>query len=878
MNNNGEIRQNELFGESLEKTKNGGKDRLIDFLTGKEIRANKEEVESVQPLLRKLVNQLGYDKKRIRATASPHRLKQSPGSSITYPLDIAIFKDEKHNPNEVEIICECKKNDRKDGLEQLKIYMGLCPVAKIGIWSNGQEDIILVRSKNNSTEYQEIPYIPNSNLDLNNLNTEVYKKDLRPNVDLKEKLNQIRNYLAGSETGITLDAKFTEQIINLILCKIYDEREHGPNDPVDFYANIDESPSDTFIRISKLFKHVKETYQDVFDTSDKIELTPQSLKYCIQVLQEISLEKSARDAIGDAFEVFIGPTLRGDKGQFFTPKNVVDFTTQMIAPQKNDRVLDPACGAGGFLVSTLSYMWGNLEALGAKNNWTAAVLEQEKQKVAINIYGLEKDSFLTKIVKAYMAIMGDGKGGIFCQNTLLSNSDYEQKVKDRFNFKEDPFLFDCILANPPYGKEIKILDTSILSLYKLAQKHDQKSLVSTGKLNESRTPQVLFIEKIVEFLRENGRAGIVLPESMFGNKNDRYIIKYLFDNVKIDGIVSLPVETFMPSTPVKTCVLYISKAPKLELTKDYDIFMSKVLYIGHDKDNKTIYKPDGTVNDELPKVIKKFHEFKNDGYIKKSNRLGFATKKSEIFDYTLAPHFYDHQVNYAPDVNYKTLEELVNEGVVTIGKGMEIGSVNYTATGVPFVRTSDIGNFEINYKTTKYMSRDFYDGIIESYENKPTKEASLVCPNDILFVVDGQPDSHKGSGLMGQTALVLPSYGEMIIQSHVKFFRIRKNDYGITPHNFMYLINEPIVKEQIKKLNKVEGGLSGLNSRLYHIKIRIPNEIELGLIDNKMQILFERKEEALSLSRSMFTNDFIAIPDDDDNQNIDSEIQKRPKP
>ncbi|WP_279211825.1 N-6 DNA methylase [Delftia acidovorans] len=815
-------------------------EKTIDYISGETVNATPEEINSVQPISKQLVEIYGYKKSQI-TTHPQARISKSPSDiANSYPLDIAIYKDDKKRTEELEIIVECKSPDKKSGRKQLEKYMGLCP-AQVGIWFNGLDQIVLLKtidSKKQSFVYTELAFIPEAGSDLSNLDKQIFKNDLFKNLDLKFILNGLRNYLAGSEKGITQDSKFTEQIINLILCKIYDERETDLDKPLSFYSLINEDPKDTLDRINTIFKEVKKTFKDIFDSQDKIELTPKSLKHCVQALQRIYLMEASRDVIGDAFEVFIGPTLRGDKGQFFTPKNVVELVVSIIDPQINETVLDPACGAGGFLVSSLGHVWKKLDDSKTKKGWSAETTKQKKIEVAEKcFYGLEKDRFLTKIVKAYMAIMGDGKGGIFCENTLTDFKQYQSKTQERFSTVRSKF--NCVIANPPYGKEIKIDDPEILKLYDLAYKY--RNLEKTNSLSDFRTPQILFLEKIFNFLEEGGRAGIVLPEAMFGNTNDRYIMKYILDNIKVEGIVSLPVETFMPSTSVKTCVLFVRK--ESAITKNYKIFMSKVTYVGHDKDSKPIYKSDGTINDELPETVSKFQEFQKTNRIKAPSRVGFTINKSDIENYRLTPHFYDNKVSYLKNQRYVSLQALVDTGVVAIETGMEIGSANYTPTGVPFVRTSDIGNYEINYRTSKYMPQGHYDSI---------KHKCDIKHKDILFVIDGQADSHKGNGLMGTTAMVLQNYGDLIIQSHIASIRVLPNNsLSLTPEAMMYLLNEITVKEQIYKYNKVEGGLSGLNNQLYEIKIRVPDINELDIIHHQMDLMFSQKEASLQIARNI---------------------------
>ena len=150
--------------------------------------------------------------------------------------------------------------------------------------------------------------------------------------------------------------------------------------------------------------------------ADSIIIDAKCLKYIVGELQLYSLKDSSRDAVGEAFEIFIGPSLKGAQGQFFTPRNVVNMIIRMIDPDTDEKILDPACGSGGFLVESLRYVWNKLEKKSTELGWPDAEIEAEKQKVAIkNFRGIDKDNFLSKVAKAYLAILGDGRGGVHCE-------------------------------------------------------------------------------------------------------------------------------------------------------------------------------------------------------------------------------------------------------------------------------------------------------------------------------------------------------------------------------------------------------------------------------------------------------------------------------
>ncbi|MDD6649739.1 MAG: N-6 DNA methylase [Subdoligranulum variabile] len=588
---------------------------IVDYISGLQVRETPEEIEAVQPFSKILVDDYGYPKSHIH-TRPQYRVKIRPSDTKKeYPVDIAVFSSETHDENNAYIIVECKKKNRKDGKSQLEDYLRFSK-AYLGVWFNGEERLYLQKiEKDGRILFNEIPNIPRYGERVEDIG-KFKRKDLRPAENLKPTFRTIRNYLAANAVGITRDEVFASQLINLIFCKIYDERFTKPNDTVKFRAGIDEKDEDVRRRILDLFEKVKHQYNDVIDVADSISLDAKCIKYIVGELQLYSLKDSSRDAVGEAFEIFIGPSLKGAQGQFFTPRNVVNMVIRMIDPDTDEKILDPACGSGGFLVESLRYVWGKLEKKATELDWPETEIEAEKQKVAIkNFRGIDKDNFLSKVAKAYLAILGDGRGGIHCENSLDNFKNWNPKTSEDIQ----PGTFDVIVTNPPFGKKLSIDSTEILSLYDLGHKWKQESdgTFSKGELADKQPPQLLFIERCFQMLRDGGRMGIVLLESIFGMPKYQYVVNYIQTKAKILAIVTLPEDLFQPHTHAKCCVLICQKYDKgetFETCSDYDVFMSDVKWCGHDsRGNVTYTYTEGgekVVLDEIPLVADKYIEMR----------------------------------------------------------------------------------------------------------------------------------------------------------------------------------------------------------------------------------------------------------------------------
>jgi len=578
-----------------------------DYITNKLVKTGvKEHKEAVNIFAKKLVEELKYSKNQIQ-TIPQFRVKTSPSGQEKYPVDLVVFRDNKKTYDNVYMLVECKQPNRKDGKNQLDIYLNLVPSVELGVWFNGKEHLYLWKITNRLTkrwEWKEIPDLPESGQSVEDIGLH-RRKDLEKPKELKSKFVDIRNYLAGNAVGITNDVDFAQQIINLLFCKIYDEIQTAPDEQVRFKAGFDELPEKVQKRITGLFNDVKKEYDDVFSAEDILRLDANSITYVVGELQRYSITEAERDAVGDAFEVFIGPALRGAEGQFFTPRNVVRMAVEMLNPNIDEFIIDPACGSGGFLIIALEYVWNKLAEDAKRKGWSKEYLAGKRKEVASKyIAGIDKDLFLAKVTKAYMAIIGDGRGGIFCENSLLPPLEWNPKTSQKIELGK----FDILLTNPPFGAKIPIKGERILSQYDLGFKWKSgkhtKQWEKTNKLQDDQPPQILFIERCLQLLKPGGKMAIVLPDGILGNVTDGYIRKSILEKSKILAIVDCPKETFAPKPQTKTSVLLLQKKELREEKRSYRIFMAVAEKCGHDRRGKPIPE------DDLPKIAEEFKQFR----------------------------------------------------------------------------------------------------------------------------------------------------------------------------------------------------------------------------------------------------------------------------
>ncbi len=586
------------------QTKNG---YTVDFISGQEVKATPEEVEAVQIFAKQLVEDYDYPKDDIQ-TRPQFRVKARPSDTKKeYPVDIAVFSNDKKQEDDVYIIVECKKKNRKDGKTQLQDYLRFSK-AYLGVWFNGDERLFLRKiERGGKIEFEEIPNIPQYGQRVEDIG-KFKRKDLKATHNLKATFKAIRNHLAANTVGVTRDEVLAQQLINLIFCKIYDEKFTKQNDIVSFRAGIDESSKDIKKRILEIFDKVKISYKEVLDKNDDITLDENSIAYVVGELQNYCLMEAERDVIADAFETFIGHALKGGQGQFFTPRNVVKMMVDILDPDGENLIIDPACGSGGFLIETLRYVWLKIDKKGKEYNWSQNEIDKEKQKIASEKFrGIDKDYFLSKVTKAYMTLIGDGTSGVVCDDSLETKNSWKELTNQKIKLG----IFDVLLTNPPFGSKIPVCGEEKLKQFELGHKWKKDKKTGEwekGKLKDKEAPQILFIERCLQLLKDGGKMAIVLPDGIYGNESLNYIRNWLLKQGRIIAIIDVPLETFMPNTSTKTTIMIFQKLPENKIAKNYPVFMAVAETCGHNRRGKELE------NDDILKVAKSFREWskKND--------------------------------------------------------------------------------------------------------------------------------------------------------------------------------------------------------------------------------------------------------------------------
>jgi len=366
--------------------------------------------------------------------------------------------------------------------------------------------------------------------------------------------------------------------------------------------------------VTQLVDEVAKKYKDtVFrDNPPRLTLSDRALAFIVSELAKYDLGRTPIDAKGAAYQEIVGPTLRGDRGQYFTPRGPVNLMVEMLDPKAHERVMDPACGTGGFLVSTLKHLDANLhtgQGSEASDETTAEFLTVQNALRAFvehNLFGADFDPFLVRAAQMNVLMASNGQAHVFYMNSLEFPAGHLPGVAEAKR-KADLGTMDVVMTNPPFGSNIPVTEPSILRQYELAntwERTDDGGFRNTGRLQGSVAPEVLFIERCLDWLKPGGRMGIVLPDGILGNPGDEYIRWWLLRHCWVLASVDLPVEVFIVEANVNilTSLLFLKKktdeeirAADLGRTIDYPVFMAVAEKVGFDRRGNTLYKrgPDG---------------------------------------------------------------------------------------------------------------------------------------------------------------------------------------------------------------------------------------------------------------------------------------------
>lgn len=562
----------------------------------KEIKLTPEEAIR-QLFIDKLINKYGYPIDRLSLETPIYFGREVKRADIVI--------SDKDRPTVPYIIVELKKPKLTDGKEQLKSYCNATG-APIGVWTNGNQ--ISYYNRKDPNYFEDITDIPTATQKLADIVNEQFTYDDLKRVDkLQKEKKSLKDLILEIENEVlaNVGVDVFEEVFKLIFAKLYDELMAARDKTAYLrFRNNGCTDFELKAKISELFDDAKNKWEGVFDDDSKIMLSPSHLSVCVASLQNVKLFNSNLDVVDDAFEYLMSKSSKGEKGQYFTPRYVIDMCVKMMNPHENEFVIDTAAGSAGFTVHAIFHVWNMIrerKGLPKGDNFTAEERSNDEINYVQNrVFAIDFDEKAVRVARTLNLIAGDGQTNVLHLNTLdysrwdevtkqeSSNDTYNQgfrklkniRPKNAKDYKE--FSFDVLMANPPFAGDIK--ENQIISRYELGKNAGGKWQTKVGR-------DILFIERNLNFLKPGGRMAIVLPQGRFNNSSDKQIRDFIAERARILAAVGLHGNIFKPHTGTKTSVLFVQKwddelCPKVN---DYNIFFATMQESGKDNSGDKIY-------------------------------------------------------------------------------------------------------------------------------------------------------------------------------------------------------------------------------------------------------------------------------------------------
>lgn len=786
-------------------------EELRDYATGKIIKNNPEE-KYRQEFEHILIDELGYPKEHIDIEVTIQRGSNRKAEKA----DIVVYNDKNHVQENAYIVIEIETPKKAYDLQAISYVTAT--TAPYSVWYGGMEKsskgpFYHYRDMAKSpTHFQLIPTLPRYGENADTIG-KYRKQDLKPAKALKLTFERLYFYLYGNGP-IKREENIAVEIIKLLFCKIIDEL--SPDELCEFRATPNElstSSGKKLIRsrIDNLYsKLISDPEYGAMFKDEKLEYDNDSIAYIVSVLQGISLtdEETNTDALGDAYEMLLPSALKGESGQFFTPREIVRFAIEVIQPNylKNEIILDTACGSAGFLSVALENIRKQIEQLyknrGFSTERKRSLLKDYSSKY---VFGSDIDPLLYRISKSYMAIMGEASRNIFNMDSL----DRFENIPKGFRERISEGTVDVITTNPPFGTQIKDTRREVLATYELGHKIIDGEV--TEEILEGQDPDKLFVERDISYLKEatddndGGRMVIVLPkQNLSGAKEESVEFRnWLLKKVQITAIIDLPREAFQPHTGTKTSLIFLKKVKSIP--QNYPIFMAVSEAVGHDRRGLPLYKKDASgknlldengekvIWNDLPDILEKYKEFEKTGHLSSSSNEG---PSSFIIDFESILNDSSRRIDawyWDPNKNdiAKDIEESIGEvveDIVRLGDLVVDGGIFYPGRHKRNYIDGSNENAVPFYSGTQILQIRPFDIKYQPYNYKSARN-HFVKKDWILIT---------RSGSTGRVVMVTDSIAGSMVTEHV--IRVIVDDDIIDPYYvYAYLATENIGKVLLEK-------------------------------------------------------------------------------
>lgn len=627
--------------------------QVYDFVTNQPVKDSPAE-QILQAVARSLVHEYGFDHTQLaRDQTITYSLIDAYGRNkrIRRKVSLTVFPERVSRDVQDHIIRACvtqapnvKANDDRRGVPLLEEILGALPNCDYGLWTNGTDLVFrqkLTGDGRIQPDYVDLYDLPGAGEDAGSLDDPTRQVGrIATGDNLQRTFTRVHDYIFGNQ-GLRKDAAYW-QVLNLFFCKVYDEQTPGAR---RFWVrgterNTPEGQAAIALRIKALFEEIKcaPGYSSIFSEHDTIELNARVLAFAVGELSRYNLSETDVDVKGAAYEEITSSVLKAQRGQFFTPTNVIRLMVEMMdpggdadltAPGNWPRILDPACGSGRFLTYALDHVRRKLAAqlyphedpllqdkLLLANECQRELLRQFASEC---LFGIDFDPDLKRASRMNMILNNDGHGNILSLNSLEFPAMLPQPIGElrrqcaskpraewpdavRARLDADLGTMDLVFTNPPFGAGIPVDDPAILKQYDLAHRWTSEGYrwAKTDALQARLAPEVLFVERCVQWVKPGtGRVAIVLPDGILSNPDAEYIRAWILTHCQVLASIDLPVEAFLPQVGVQASLPFLRRKSQQEMdaevmghVTDYPVFMAIAETVGHDRRGNPLYVRD----------------------------------------------------------------------------------------------------------------------------------------------------------------------------------------------------------------------------------------------------------------------------------------------
>lgn len=718
---------------------------------------------------------------------------------------------------------------------------------------------------------------------------EVAGKDLSlvAREDLRSAIRKCHQTLweGGRRSPIQAFGEFSK----IMFIKIRDEKNTEDGQPYTFQRKTREPKEELAKRIHALYDAESRNEPEVFEKA--IEVEPNVLAQVVEHIERINFNKTDLDTKGVAFEEFMGGFFKGDFGQYFTPREIINFCVQMLQITNKDFILDPACGSGGFLLYALDYIreQANRKFPNRKGNAekTIAHYKYWHDFAEHNLYGFEINGDLSRVAKMNMIVHDDGHSNIIRTDAL----DFIEEIREKAKNREKVFKnsFDVVLSNPPFGSVVKEAEkgNDYLAQFEL-RKYLNKSTTSADvdestsgerdvlrgaravKLRASIKTEILFLERIYDFLKPDGKAAVVLPDGILTNSTLQGVRDWLMERFQILAVVSLPQFAFSHyDAGVKASILFLRKRAENETPDNNEaIFMTQAENIGYDaKGDDTFKNKDLEVIEGERKVVLKscdFFDYKVEyewSEIDPKKPKWSEKHREVISDTGIVAEFHQFVMNVnsfeTPNSNFIVVnrKELLNKRIdakfYLLG-GHKLDDTRFVSLGSLVLQEPDYGSSskaipKTNVTDINYIRiTDFSDdGIPDDHEYMAAEfyeERHLLKPKDVIFARSG--------ATVGKTYFHNEDANEAVFAGYCIRFRFDPNK--VLPEYVYLCTKTQRYKDWVNSIQRPSGQPNINKEEFKSFTIPLPDLQKQQVLVNEMNVARRERKKRITEAEDLW--------------------------